>query len=145
MKYRRDRRSGLPLENPIVFYSKYAADVARKLYMAGRRWRHLTRLMNKVESDPTAKFHMDNALTPVADEDAEHMELYTQNEAARVAVERELRVAGGKPKGNGAGQPALQVKMNGNGKAAHAGNGQDSTAETVEAEKRRQESAAPPA
>ena len=36
---------------------------------------------------------MDEALTPVAEEDSEHMELYTQNEAARSAVERELRVA----------------------------------------------------
>jgi len=157
IKHRTDRRSGLPIENPIVFYSKYAADIARKVFMAGKRWRHLTRLINKVQSDPTAKFHMDNALTPVADEDAEHMGLYTQNEAARVAVERELRVAGVKPKGgapkggksNGAGQPALKVKGNGKDEAPHAGNGQtgtgqDKPGERVEA-KRRQASVAPPA
>jgi hypothetical protein len=50
---------------------------------------------------------MDGALTPVAEEDSEHMEIYTQNEAARTAVERERRVAA-KP---------------GNGHAVHAGNG----------------------
>ena len=43
---------------------------------------------------PNAKLYMDEALTPVAEEDSEHMELYTQNEAARAAVERERRVAG---------------------------------------------------
>ena len=76
--------------------------------------------MKKIEADPKAKFHMDEALTAVADEDAEHMGLYNQNEAARVAVEREHRVAGVKPKENGAGQPALAVKANGNGANGHA-------------------------
>ena len=146
MKHRRDRRSGLPIENPIVFYSKYAAGIARKLILAGRRWRHLSRLINKVQSDPTAKFYTDNALTPVADEDAEHMGLYTQNEAARTAVERELRVAGVKPKSNGNGQPALTMKSNGNGKATHAGNGQaGSGAERPAADERQPESAPPAA
>jgi hypothetical protein len=52
---------------------------------------------------------MDEALTPVAEEDSEHMELYTQNEAARVAVERERRVAGIKAGGaNGSAVPAHQ-------------------------------------
>jgi len=146
MKHRRDRRSGLPIENPIVFYSKYAAGIARKLFLAGKRWRHLSRLINKVQSDPTAKFYTDNALTPVADEDAEHMGLYTQNEAARTAVERELRVAGVKPKTNGNGQPALTMKSNGNGKATHAGNGQaGSGAERPAADERQPESAPPAA
>ena len=58
--------------------------------------------MRKIEADPHTKLYNDEAFTPVADEDSEHMELYTQNEAARVAVERELRVAGHKANGNGA-------------------------------------------
>ena len=93
VKYRRDRRSGLPLESPLSFYGRYAADIARKVVLVAKRWRHLKRIVNKVEADPHAKYYMDEALTPVAEEDSEHMELYTQNEAARVAVERELRVA----------------------------------------------------
>jgi hypothetical protein len=48
---------------------------------------------------------MDEALTPVAEEDSAHMELYTQNEAARVAVERERRVAGK----NGNGHVAIRA------------------------------------
>jgi hypothetical protein len=93
IKYRHDRRSDLPLESPLVFYGRYAADIARKLVLAGRRWWHLKRIVRKVEADPGAKLYRDEALTPVAEEDAAHMELYTQNEAARSAVERELRVA----------------------------------------------------
>ena len=60
------------------------------------------RIMRKIEADPHAKLYFDEALTPVAEEDLEHMGLYIQNEAARVAVERELRVAGHKSNGNGA-------------------------------------------
>jgi radical SAM superfamily enzyme YgiQ (UPF0313 family) len=113
IKYRHDRRSGLPLESPLLFYSRYAADIARKVVLAAKRWRHLKRIVNKVEADPNAKFYMDEALTPVAEEDADHMELYTQNEAARVAVERELRVAA--KTGNGHAKPPVAAKANGNG------------------------------
>jgi radical SAM superfamily enzyme YgiQ (UPF0313 family) len=106
IKYRHDRRSGLPLESPLVFYGRYAADIARKLVLAGRRWWHLKRIIRKVEADPRAKFYRDEALTPVAEEDAAHMELYTQNEAARSAVERELRVAARRANGHGRNAPA---------------------------------------
>ena len=129
IKHRRDRRSGLPIESPVVFYARYAADTARKVTLLLKSWRALKRIAAKVEADPNAKFYMDEALTPVVDEDAEHMELYTQNEAARVAVERELRVAGVKPKGNG--QPALTAKSNGNG-AANGRNGHDEGTEQPE-------------
>jgi hypothetical protein len=94
LKRRRDRRSGLPLESPIVFYSRYAAEIARKTGLLAKRWLYLKSIVRKVETDPHAKLYMDAALTPVAEEDSEHMELYTQNDAARVAVERERRVAG---------------------------------------------------
>jgi hypothetical protein len=94
LKRRRDRRSGLPLESPIVFYGRYAAEIARKAGQLAKRWLHLKSIVRKIETDPHAKLYMDAALTPVAEEDSEHMELYTQNDAARVAVERERRVAG---------------------------------------------------
>ncbi|MGA9604064.1 MAG: radical SAM protein [Methyloceanibacter sp.] len=119
IKYRHDRRAGLPLESPFVFYSQYAADIARKVLLAAKRWRHLKRIVRKVEADPRTKLYKDEALTPVIDEDSEHMELYTQNEAARVAVEREWRVAAKAPNGNGAKAPALAAQRanghNGNG------------------------------
>ena len=119
IKYRHDRRAGLPLESPFVFYSQYAADIARKVLLAAKRWRHLKKIVRKVEADPRTKLYKDEALTPVLDEDSEHMELYTQNEAARVAVEREWRVAAKTPNGNGAKAVALAAQRanghNGNG------------------------------
>ncbi len=116
IKRRTDRRSGLPLESPVPFYARYAAEVARKALALAKRWRMLKAIVRKIEADPSAKLYMDGALTPVAEEDSEHMEIYTQNEAARTAVERERRVAA-KP---GHAHPAHVHAGNGNG---HNGNG----------------------
>ena len=116
IKRRTDRRSGLPLESPVPFYARYAAEVARKALALAKRWRMLKAIVRKIEADPNAKLYMDGALTPVAEEDSEHMEIYTQNEAARTAVERERRVAA-KP---GHAHPAHVHAGNGNG---HNGNG----------------------
>lgn len=119
IKHRKERRSGLPIENPVTFYAKYAAEIARKATLLGKSWWELKRIVKKIEADPLAKDYKDQALTPVADEDSEHMGLYNQNEAARVAVERELRVANkesiqangaAKSNGNGKGQPTLSMK-----------------------------------
>jgi hypothetical protein len=122
IKDRRTRRSGLPIESPFVFYPRYAAEVARKAVVLAKRWYELKRIVRKIEDDPNAKSYTDEAMTPVAEEDSDHMELYTQNKAARSAVERELRVAGVKPKGNG--QPAVAAEGNGHGGNGH-GNGHD--------------------
>jgi radical SAM superfamily enzyme YgiQ (UPF0313 family) len=121
VKYRHDRRSGLPLESPLLFYGRYAIDIARKVALVARRWRHLKRIVRKVEADPEAKLYRDEALTPVTEEDSAHMELYTQNEAARSAVERELRVAGKSANGHGHTAEAASGRA-GNGRQA---NGRD--------------------
>jgi hypothetical protein len=118
VKYRHDRRAGLPLESPLLFYGRYAADIARKVALAARRWRHLRKIVRKVEADPNAKLYMDEALTAVVDEDSDHMGLYTQNEAARTAVERERRVAAKTVNGNGKARAAQHTN-------GHAGNGHD--------------------
>ena len=82
-----------------------------------RRWRHLKRIVAKIEADPKAKFYMDDALTPVGEEDAEHMELYNQSESIKAAVQHERRVAGHPKNGH-----------HGNGRDhAHQGNGRADT------------------
>jgi hypothetical protein len=94
VKYRKDRRPSLPLESPVAFYTRYAGDTAQKAAKLAKRWLHLKSIVRKIEADPNSMAYRDDALIPVAEEDSEHMELYTQTEAARVAVERERRVAG---------------------------------------------------
>ena len=134
VKYRKDRRSTFPLEPRLSFYARYARETAEKAVKLVRRWRHLKRIVAKIEADPRAALYMDGSLTPVADEDAEHMDLYTQNEAARVAVERERRVAGVRPNGHNG---------NGHDDARHQAPGH--THDHHETDVRRPEIVSPPA
>jgi radical SAM superfamily enzyme YgiQ (UPF0313 family) len=120
IKHRRDRRSGLPIEWALPFYARYTADIARKVLRVIKRWRHLKQIVLTVEADPLAKLYTDEALTPVAEEDAAHMELYTQNEAARAAVEREHRVAG---------HHIASHRANGRQANGHYGNGHAASAD----------------
>ena len=114
VKYRKDRRPSFPIESPLSFYASYTAETAMKAAKLARRWLHLKSILHKIEADPNAKSYQDEALIPVTDEDAEHMELYTQSEAVRAAVRHERRVAG---------IHANRHPSNGHAGNSHAGNG----------------------
>ncbi len=74
-KYRRDRRSSMPLENPIVFYPRYAFELVYKhIRLAGQIIR-FGRFRYQLKSDPEAKNYRDVALTPVLEEDTSTLEL----------------------------------------------------------------------
>jgi hypothetical protein len=95
--------------------------MSRKALALAKRWRMLKAIVRKIEADPNAKAYMDGALTPVAEEDSEHMEIYTQNEAARTAVQRERRVAA-KPGHQPHAHAGNDNRQTANG---HEGNGHD--------------------
>jgi hypothetical protein len=67
-KVRTERRPGMPIENPLVFYPKRAADFLWK----GARWLRLLWIVRsvarKVEADPAKHTYMDAALAPVVDD-----------------------------------------------------------------------------
>jgi hypothetical protein len=67
-KVRTERRPGMPIESPLVFYPKRLADFAWK----SARWLHLfwtlRRIARKVEADPAKQEFMDAALSPVVDD-----------------------------------------------------------------------------
>ena len=74
-KYRKDRRPELPVENPLVFYPKYAAELVYKhVRLAGQIIRY-GRFRYQLKRDPEAKNYMDVALTPVLEEDTSTLEL----------------------------------------------------------------------
>lgn len=74
-KYRKDRRPGMPVENPLVFYPKYAAELVYKhVRLAGQIVRY-GRFRYQLKRDPEAKNYMDVALTPVLEEDTSTLEL----------------------------------------------------------------------
>jgi hypothetical protein len=69
-KLRTQRRYGLPIVNPLLFYPWRIADglkVAAQWLLLLRRYR---RMMARVAADPTAASYMDEALRPVSGEPA---------------------------------------------------------------------------
>ena len=64
-KVRTQRRSGMPVVNPLAFYPWRAWDFVRMIGLWGRRvWRY-RRIMARVNADPAKMSYLDEALTPL--------------------------------------------------------------------------------
>ena len=74
-KSRRDRRPGLPLENPFIFYPRYAFETVSKHVKIAAQIVRFGRFRYQLKRDPEAKKYMDVALTPVLEEDTSTLEL----------------------------------------------------------------------
>ncbi|EIC19401.1 B12-binding domain-containing radical SAM protein [Thiorhodovibrio frisius] len=86
-RLRRERRPGLPIENPLVFYPKY---LGRNLFGYAKAIAMLAVLAierRRLKRDPEAKHYMDQALTPVDDQELTAMEMYSVTDAAKTAVQ----------------------------------------------------------
>jgi hypothetical protein len=62
-KLRRQRRTGLPRENPFIFYPRRVREVAETHGKLVAFYMHLHRIRRRVERDPSP--YADSALTPV--------------------------------------------------------------------------------
>lgn len=89
-KARKNRRSELPIESPLVFYPKYWADLLRKQIKWIRFYTRMRMVYLKVKKDPKKLEYMDLALEPVT-ENEESRELF-QSEAAHNFLEKIHRV-----------------------------------------------------
>ena len=95
-KVRKNRRSGLPIENPLVFYPKYWLGSAAKLGRWASLYIHLRLIYKRVKRDPSRFTYMDKALEPVTDHEEERQMFQTdaaQNYLDK--VHRNERVARG--------------------------------------------------
>jgi hypothetical protein len=108
MKYRRDRRYGLPIEPLGLFHYKLALQSWKKIkiyaQLAWQGWR----IGRKVKHDPKRLEYMDLALSPVVEEDMDKLALFAATAGggaalskrrgedlarARIAANRNLRLA----------------------------------------------------
>jgi len=91
LKFRRDRRSGMPLESRLAFYPRFLTELvskqARWLWLWGRQYR----LYRAIKRDPQRKSYLDQALTPVTDDDQDGREMFDTVEA-KAFVAREKRL-----------------------------------------------------
>jgi len=86
LKVRTQRRHGLPLENPLVFYARRGREVLTTYIPMLWFYRRMRRLAERIRRDPAAKSYTDLAITPVADENDEELEMFVVTDAARQAV-----------------------------------------------------------
>ncbi len=80
-KFRKTRRAELSLENPLLFYPNYLAEILWKQFKWISLYLRLRLIYRKVRQDPKKLDYMDLALEPVTDDELETRELF-QSEAA---------------------------------------------------------------
>jgi len=93
LKFRRDRRHGMPLESPLVFYPRFAKEFVVRYGRVAIDMLRLERIRRRVLKDPQRYAYMDQALTPVTTEETGTLELFSHNAAARDEVVRTRRIA----------------------------------------------------
>ncbi|HKC42548.1 MAG TPA: radical SAM protein [Burkholderiales bacterium] len=89
LKYRGDRRPGMPRESLLAFYPREAWTFGVKLGRFARLYWQYRRILKRVERDTSP--YSDAATRPVQDSELEELQLYTATPAARVAVEKVQR------------------------------------------------------
>lgn len=86
LKFRRDRRPGLPLEPPWVFYPKYLAEMLWKQARWGALFLRYYLILRRVVQDPKRSEYNDLAITPVMEDEAETREMFQSAEAQAYLV-----------------------------------------------------------
>jgi len=69
LKFRRDRRSGMPIESPFIFYPRRIGEELYhnfKLLMLTIKY---NRLLRQIKADPQSANYMDEALTPIPEDE----------------------------------------------------------------------------
>jgi len=92
LKYRNDRRPGLPIEPAWRFYPRIVAEFVQKHIKYYRIWRRIDRLRRSIRKDPNRASYRDQALAPVEAADTETLALFTHNDAARSAVRHARKI-----------------------------------------------------
>jgi hypothetical protein len=93
LKHPSERRPGLPRESAWLFWPRFAWDtLVKHAIMAGMIGRLLA-WQRTIARDPDARRYMDQALTPVDDDEDETLELFTKTTGGRSAVAHIKKVA----------------------------------------------------
>ncbi|MFI5014418.1 MAG: B12-binding domain-containing radical SAM protein [Hyphomicrobiales bacterium] len=86
LKYRKDRRSGLPVEPLVLWHLKYWGEtVVKTAKMLALLWR-LDRARRRILKDPKRSEYMDLALTPVQEGEMDTLEIFNVTQGGRAAV-----------------------------------------------------------
>ena len=93
MKFRRDRRHGMPLESRFVFYLRYAAETVAKARGYLAVYRDAKRTLRQVLRAPDRWSYTDLAIAPPRDDELDTLDLYHATSGGDAAVARVRREA----------------------------------------------------
>ena len=88
LKHPSERRPGLPRENPFIFWPRFAWETLRKHVFFASAIIALLPSAFALSRNPAARNYMDQALTPVSEEEYDTLALFTQNDATQAAIPR---------------------------------------------------------
>jgi hypothetical protein len=90
-KFRRDRRHGLPLENPLVFYPRNLRDTIFKAWGYWSVYRRANAILKDVLAAPDRWTYTDLAIAPPREDEFEALDLYHATDGGEAALERKYR------------------------------------------------------
>jgi Radical SAM superfamily len=88
LKYRRDRRQGLKLESPFLFYPRYAYEIVTKSWNYLQFFLRARRIMKEVLEAPDRSTYTDVAIAPPRDDEFEQLSLYHATSGGEAALAR---------------------------------------------------------
>ncbi|MCX2722312.1 B12-binding domain-containing radical SAM protein [Roseibium salinum] len=107
LKFRKDRRSGLPVESPFVFYPRYLAEIAvRHWAYAAATWR-VYRIYRRVKASADRRSYTDLAIAPMNGSGEEDLAMIRETRGGTEAVARQVRDAALRKAGKDRARAAL--------------------------------------
>ena len=91
LKFRRDRRHGRPIENPLVFYPRYFGETLVKAWRYLGVYRMTKAMLKKVENAPDRWTYSDLAIAPPREDEFEALDLYHATSGGEAALARKRR------------------------------------------------------
>jgi hypothetical protein len=91
LKFRRDRRSGMKIENPISFYAKYCLGTARKAWGYFKVWRQTKAMLDAAMKAPDRWTYSDLAIAAPQADEFDALDLYHATTGGEAALARKYR------------------------------------------------------
>jgi hypothetical protein len=88
LKFRRDRRSGMPIESPFVFYPRYFGETVAKVWRYWSVYRQCRAILKEVRSAPGRLTYTDVAIATPGTGEFEALDLYRATSGAEAALAR---------------------------------------------------------
>jgi hypothetical protein len=91
LKFRRDRRHGLRIENPLLFYPRYAGETLVKLWRYWGVYRRFKAMLDEALAAPDRFTYSDLAIAPPQADEFEALDLYHATSGGEAALARKRR------------------------------------------------------